>query len=643
MCGIAGFQGSFDSSLADRMQTSILHRGPDGAGLWHDPDSNLALVHTRLAILDLRSAANQPMLDTRNGNRIVFNGEIYNFHELKKELESSDVVFETTSDTEVLLKLYAKHGTDCLERLNGIFAFAIWDPTKQHLFLARDQFGIKPLYFAETAAGFLFSSEMKSILQYERLDRTIDRQAVSDYLTYLYCPWPRTMLQSVKKMPPATAFLIKDSKIAKKWVYYSRPAMEAGEAKSEQDHVRELRESLHDSVCRQLVSDVPVGSFLSGGLDSSVVVAIARKELGKSFECFTINDADGFDGSTPDLPYAKKVAKALDVRLNICDATADIADLLPQMIYHLDEPQADFAAINVLLISRLARDSNIKVLLSGAGGDDLFTGYRRHYALQSEKYWSWLPVGVRQLLQLSASRLPGRPAALRRFAKAFSYAGHNPDERLMGYFRWSTVSTVQSILSPDFAASNQSDAFCSSLRAGLDRCPSNDRLTRMLALEMDHFLADHNLNYTDKMGMAAGVEIRVPLLDRELVAVASQIPNDLKQRGKVGKYIFKKAMEGTLPHDTIYRKKTGFGVPLRKWMRGPLKPLMDELLSSNTITSRGIFDYAGIRRLREIDTAGRIDASYIILSAACIELWCRTFLDETVPNTTANDIALVTS
>lgn len=631
MCGIAGYQGTFDPSLAKKMQLSIQHRGPDGVGLWHEPNHNLALVHTRLAILDLRTAANQPMVDTRNGNRIVFNGEIYNFQEIKKELEGKGATFETTSDTEVLLKAYAEFGTGCLDKLNGIFAFAIWDAAKQHLFLARDQFGIKPLYYSQCRDGFLFSSEMKSVLQYEKLDRTIDHQAASDYLTYLYCPWPRTMLKSVKKVPPATALLVKHNRIEREWVYYSRNTKDVVRPKLEQDYVRELRESLHDSVCRQLISDVPIGSFLSGGLDSSAVVAIARKELGKSFECFTINDADGTDGFTPDLPYARQVAKALDVRLNICDATADIANLLPQMIYHLDEPQADFAAINVFLISQLARHCNIKVLLSGAGGDDLFTGYRRHYALQAEQYWSWMPVGIRRCMQAAAVGLPNKPAAARRFAKALAYAGMTPDERLMGYFRWSSVSTVQSILSKDFAAPIGQDAFCSSLRPSIDRCASNDRLTRMLALEMDHFLPDHNLNYTDKMGMAAGVEIRVPLLDRELVAFASQVPNELKQRGKIGKYIFKKAMEGVLPNDIIYRKKTGFGVPLRKWMHGPLKPLMDHLFSRETTDSRGIFDYAGIQRLRALDASGRIDASYSILSAACIELWCQTFLDR-APN-----------
>jgi len=643
MCGIAGFHGSFDASLAEKMQASILHRGPDGHGVWLDQENSVALVHTRLAILDLRSAANQPMVDTTNGNQIVFNGEIYNFRELKAELEGSGIQFKTTSDTEVLLKLYSVHGTACLDKLNGIFAFAIWDPSQRHLFLARDQFGVKPLYYAETAAGFLFSSEMKSILQYEGLDRTIDRQAVSDYLTYMYCPWPRTMLQSVKKLPPATAILVRDRRITKQWQYYSPPVSVERNDKPEPDHVRDLRSSINDAVCRQLVSDVPIGAFLSGGLDSSAVVAIARKELGKSFECFTIDDGMDADGFTADLPYARRTAKTLDVRLNVCEPTADVANLLPKMIYHLDEPQADFSAIHVLLISGHARDCNIKVLLSGAGGDDLFTGYRRHYALQSEMYWGWLPSSIRRGLQLLSGRIPNRHAALRRLSKAFAYAGHSPDERLMGYFRWATVSTVDSILSPEFADTGNPDSFCSSLLPGLERCQSSDRLTKMLALEMDHFLADHNLNYTDKMGMAAGVEIRVPLLDRELVTCAANIPNHLKQRGKVGKYIFKKAMEGVLPHETIYRKKTGFGVPLRKWMRGPLKPLIDELLSNNTITSRGIFDSTGIQRFREIDAAGRVDASYTILAAACVELWCRTFLDENAPSTAPYDTGLATS
>jgi asparagine synthase (glutamine-hydrolysing) len=337
-------------------------------------------------------------------------------------------------------------------------------------------------------------------------------------------------------------------------------------------------------------------------------------------------DGDGF---AADLPYAISAAKALDVRLNVCDPPKDIPTLLREMIYHLDEPQADFAAVNVLLISRFARQSNIKVLLSGAGGDDLFTGYRRHYALQSERYWSWLPAPARKLMQYAATVMPNRPAVLRRLAKAFAYAGYASDERLLGYFRWATESTVHSLLADDFASPAMGRRFCDSLRNSLESCPSSDRLSQMLAIEMDHFLADHNLNYTDKMGMAAGVEIRVPLLDRDLVDFASTVPNCLKQHGKTGKYIFKKAMEGQLPHSTIYRKKTGFGVPLRRWMRGPLKPLIDDLLCRDSVASRGIFDFEGIERMRKQDAAGRIDGSYTILSAACVELWCQSFLDAT--------------
>jgi len=624
MCGIAGFQGTFPQELLGAMDAAMAHRGPDGKGTWRDDASRVAFTHRRLAILDLSHDADQPMLDPQTDNRITYNGEIYNFQALRQELEQKGHSFRTRSDTEVLLKLYAELGPDCVDRLNGIFALAIWDAGKRQMFVARDHYGIKPFYYAETPNGFLFGSELKSVLQSADVDRTLDHRALRDHLTYLYCPWPRTLVKGVRKLPPGSAMIVEDGRITREWRFHTNPyGSTATHRASEAELTEQVREGLHEAVRRQLVSDVPVGAFLSGGLDSSALVAFARRELGESFECFTINDRYGAkDGFASDLPYARKVAKALDVRLNVLEAQPAIADLLPKMMFHLDEPQADFAAVNVMMISQFSREAGIKVLLSGAGGDDLFTGYRRHYAMQQERYWSWLPQPLRAMLSGIGGHLPTHPVQLRRVAKAFQYAGYSAEERLHGYFRWAAPETLNSILNEP-----ADPGLCPSLAETVADCRSDDPLTRMLFLEISHFLTDHNLNYTDKMAMAHGVEVRVPFLDRDLVQLAAGIPNPLRQQGKTGKYILKKAMEGLLPNETIYRAKTGFGVPLREWMQGPLLPLIDDLLSESSTRSRGIFDHAGLQRLRADDAAGRVDGAYTLLGVVCLETWFRTFLD----------------
>jgi asparagine synthase (glutamine-hydrolysing) len=635
MCGIAGFWGAFSSERLTAMSASIAHRGPDDSDVFLDSDASVGLAHRRLSIIDLSPSGHQPMWDSRGAAVIVYNGEVYNYRELRAGLEAQGFVFRGSSDTEVILALYMHLGTGMLERLNGIFAFAIWDTQKRELFLARDGLGIKPLYFSETPQGFLFASELKALLQEPAVPRAIDPVAVAQYATFMYCPAPRTMLAGVKKLEPGAAMLLRDRRIVRHWSYYQLPYGASKSALSTEGAVEAVRAAVKTAVDRQMVADVPVGAFLSGGLDSSSVVAFARASSKERLQCFTIEttgDAVDPDGFASDLPYAREVAAHLDVDLSVVSVGPEMASKLEEMIYFLDEPQGDPAPLNALFISRLAREHGIKVLLSGAGGDDIFTGYRRHYALMTERYWSWLPRPARQGLRAATGMLPLGSAQLRRVRRAFEYADLDDDARIASYFTWLNPAVVQGLLAPDLRAQVAPEAITAPLTAAAGALPAGtSALDRMLYLDTRYFLADHNLNYTDKMGMATGVEVRVPLLDPDLVALAASLPDRLKQNGTTGKWVFKKAMERDLPLDVIYRPKTGFGAPLRRWMRNELRPLVDDVLSARAIDSRGLFDSRAVSALVEADRNGLVDAAYPLFALACIETWCRLFVDQPVP------------
>lgn len=653
MCGIVGFQGSFSPDLLERMTDAVAHRGPDGEGgvvLERDGQHPTGLGHRRLAIIDLSPAGLQPMTLTcsevrRDELALVFNGEIYNYRELRAELEATGHRFASVSDSEVLLHLYEAEGLAVLGRLNGIFAFAIYDGRERGrpegvgrgaLFIARDPLGVKPLYFVNTPRGFLFASELKALLLEPTVDRTIDGAALHQTLAYLWTPAPRTILRAVRKLEPGSAMIVSRSRVAKKWCYYTPPYGQISTA-SEADLARELADRLYRAVERQLVSDVPVGAFLSGGLDSSSVVAMMRRVRPKErIQTFTIGfeDEANTEGNPSDLPFARKVARHLDVSMEEITLPSNAIRRLQEMIHLLDEPQADPAPINALMIAEASRAMGIPVLLSGAGGDDIFGGYRRHWALQFERNWVWLPAVIRRRMQDSAQwAASGRGrgqsvAAVRRLAKMFAYAGESDDRRLVSYFLWSTDQLRRGLYSPEFARETESFDAAEPLLHTLKRIPLNqDRLQKMLLLDTVHFLADHNLNYTDRAGMAVGVEIRVPLLDLDLVDFAAKIPPAMKQAGRVGKPLFKKAMEPYLPHDVIYRPKTGFGAPLRRWLRTELRDLVQETLSPAALKRRGFFDPAAVARLIDDDWLGRVDGSYTIFSLLTFELWCRSFLD----------------
>jgi asparagine synthase (glutamine-hydrolysing) len=632
MCGFVGFSGRGNEALLQRMTDAVAHRGPDDQGLWLRDGGRVGLGHRRLSIIDVSCLGHQPMSDQEGRVTIAFNGEIFNYRELRATLEAEGHDFRSTSDTEVLLHLYLARREGMLPMLNGMFAFALWDEKERALLLARDGVGVKPLYYSEGPDGVIFGSEIKALLEDPSVPRDIDLTAVKDYLTYLWCPAPGTLLRAVRKALPGEALWVRDGRVEKRWNFYRLPvAADQPEANLEET-IAELDHQLEAAVQRQLIADVPVGAFLSGGLDSSAVVAYARKHYRAPLQCFAIGfqgsdyEAEGFAN---DIPYAREIAKHLGVNLNVLYTDASMAQHLGDMVYYLDEPQADFAPLYVQLIAREARKMGIKVLLSGAGGDDVFGGYRRHLALQLERYWSWLPLSLRKSAASGSRMVPVGHAFGRRFSKAMRYAHLDGDERLASYFRWVSEGSVESLFTAEARREISSrDPLVESLR---DIPASADPLAKMLFLEQRFFVPDHNLNYTDKLSMAEGIEVRVPLLDIELIRFASTIPVKWKQKGSEGKWIFKKTMEKHLPRHVIYRPKTGFGAPLRTWLRTDLRPMLEDLLSEEAVRRRGIFEPAVVRALVADEVSGRADASYLLLSLMCIELWFRKFIDERAP------------
>ena len=630
MCGIVGVFGG-DISTIENANSAIDHRGPDDCGVYKNQSLKVGLGHRRLSILDTSSFGHQPMFSNDGKVVLVFNGEIYNYKELRSNLKRKGFVFQGKSDTEVLLNLYLSEGKEMLPKLNGIFAFAILDTNSESLFVARDALGVKPLYYSTKGNVFAFASEIKALLELTPNNKELDVESINRYLSFLWCPGDGTPLKSVKKLLPGEAIIVKNGSIIDKWLWYKLPICnKIKKGLNKKQAVSGVTDHLRQAVHRQMVADVPLGAFLSGGLDSSAIVAFA-KEVNPDIRCFSIETKGKQDkGVIDDLPYAKRVAKHLNVSLEVVSIDSHkMANDLESMVVQLDEPLADPAALNVLYISQLARKQGIKVLLSGAGGDDLFTGYRRHYAIQLERYWGWLPTSIRTKIARTTKDLNLNSTIQRRITKMFNGAGLDSKDRLVNYFRWSNDSVLQSLYSPDFRqelmGSNSNQVMQDFLEPILTSASPVDQ---MLALDQRFFLADHNLNYTDKMSMAAGVEVRVPFLDLDLVDFAAHLPNKFKQRGSVGKWVLKKAMEPYLPEEVIYRPKTGFGAPLRTWMKHDLRELLGDLLSIESLNKRGLFSAKAVQQLILDNDNDKIDASYTLLSLLCIEIWCRAYIDK---------------
>ncbi len=630
MCGIVGIISDNNTKSIKPCIEAINHRGPDDSG--YMIDRKIALGHTRLSIIELSRLGHQPM-QSNNGNLIViFNGEIYNHKEIRGKI-GSRYKFKSLSDTETLIAGYQVYGKNIIEQLNGIFAFSIYDKSKNKLIISRDQMGVKPLYYYFDDKDFFFASEIKSFLKIPGWDKSIDYSAVMNYLHFMYSPGEQTPFKFIKKFPPGHLLEINVDNISelKFEKYYQIPFSGKYFHNEIRECVQEVDEALTKAIERQLMSDVPVGFFLSGGLDSSLIVAKAREIKEGEIKCFTIasdQDKVSKEGFTDDLFYARRVAKHLNVELIEIDGGINIIEDFDKMIWHLDEPQSDIAPIHVLNIASVARESGYKVLLGGAGGDDLFSGYRRHQALNYENLIKWTPnfiwKAINMLISFSSLNYP----YLRRIKKILEKSSSDELERISGYFSWIPLESNFNLFSSEVQSKikgyNPNDILIDSLSS----IPfENNNLNKMLFWEMKYFLTDHNLNYTDKMSMAKGVEARVPYLDIDLVNISTDIHPSIKLNGNKTKFILKKISENYLPHDVINRPKAGFGGPIRNWITKDLEDMIQDYLSPINIEQRGIFNSNSIWQLINDNKAGKIDGSYNIWCLLAIESWFRQFYD----------------
>jgi asparagine synthase (glutamine-hydrolysing) len=628
MCGIAGVVYLSNTKVSiNGLTNAISHRGPDGNGVFIA--DNIALGHRRLSIVDLSENGSQPMYSDDSRYVLVYNGEIYNHEELRKTLSKSH--FNSSSDTETLLYGLIEFGTDFIKNLNGIFAFAFFDTFTNKLILVRDHFGTKPLYYYQDDDVLLFGSEIKSLITYENLDKTINQEALFNYIHLLWSPFERTPFEKVKKLRAGYFISLSVENPKDTWQetkYYDIPFDGHYDSLSEEDCIIILENKLLKAVERQLMSDVPVAFFLSGGIDSSLVVAMAKKlNPTQKIRCYTINTGNketSNDGFSDDLHYARRVAKIFECELVEVNADVNIMEDFDEMIYHLDEPQGDIAPLSVKNICKQAQNDGYKVLLGGSAGDDVFSGYRRHQAIRLNKYFRFIPTFVVRGLKKILSKLEVSNPTLRRLVKFLSEADKQAIEQNFSYFRWLSYERTKNLFK------NKSFSYDPLLdfKELLGNIPNEtNELNQMLYWELKTFLPDHNLNYTDKMSMAVGVEVRVPFLDTELVEFSTKIPPQLKMKGVNTKYLLKKISEKYLPKDIIYRPKAGFGGPLRQWINTDLKSKIEDYLSEETIKKRGIFDYIEIQKLIEDNRLNKIDASYSILSLLAIESWYRQFVD----------------
>jgi asparagine synthase (glutamine-hydrolysing) len=645
MCGIAGTAGFANREQLLAMNEAIVHRGPDGGGVHvisRRDEPWIGLANRRLAIIDLSAAGHQPMCNEDGSVWIAYNGETFNFQELRPALQQKGHVFRSESDTEVLIHLYEERGIDFLNDLNGMFALALWDAKTDTLILARDPFGIKPLYYMPLSGGRLaFASEVKSLLAGGILEPRVNDAALHHYLNFLWAPAPMTLFEGVFKLEPGHALIWRAGRYDIK-EYWSGVPPAVQKRRSEADLVEELRDQLRGAVKRHLVSDVPLGFFLSGGVDSSAILALATQLANRSMKAYTIAfraEDSKHEQSDEDWKYAKIVADRFGAEHHPILVSPSIVDLLPKIVWHLDEPIADPAAITSYLICKAAREE-VTVLLSGQGGDEIFGGYRVHLADRLSKAFHALPrsavrsglVPLLDLLPKIRERIPGvRPGkvmAYHRYLRKLLLGAHyGRDTRYVYHRSYYAPGDQSQLYTSDFAGRvAASDPYESHMRY-LRESQGASFVDRMLYLDQKTFLPELNLAYSDKTSMAASVEVRVPLLDQQLAAFMRGVPADMKIRGMKQKYLFKKAMEGILPHDVIWRGKAGFGAPIRNWLHGELKPMIDDLLSEGSLRRRGYFDPAVIARMREDDRTGAADHTYRLWALITLELWMRIFID----------------
>jgi len=629
MCGIVGIfdtRGAreIDAGLLHRMNERHHHRGPDEGGVHREP--GIGLGHRRLSVIDL-SAGRQPLFNEDGSVAIVFNGEIYNFRALAEELAGLGHVFRTHSDTEVIVHAWEQWGAACVHRLSGMFAFGLWDRRRQTLFLARDRLGIKPLYYALLDDGMLvFGSELKSLLAHPRMGRDILPQAVEDYFAYGYVPEPKTIFRQAHKLPPAhTLTLVRGGAVRAPAAYWDVP-FRPHAPMDEREAAAELRRRVHAAVGSHMVADVPLGAFLSGGVDSSAVVSAMAGASADPVETCSISFGEAaFDESA----YAQQVARQYGTRHHVERVAADDFSLVDKLAGLYDEPFADSSAMPTYRVCQLAR-KRVTVALSGDGGDENLAGYRRYrWHMMEERLRARLPLAARRPLFGLMGNLYPKADWAPRVLRAKSTFESLARDSVEGYFH--SVSLLgdklrRQLFAKAFVRDLQGYTASEVLRAHARHAPTDDALSLVQYLDMKTYLPGDILTKVDRASMAHALEVRVPLLDHDLVEWISGLPPSMKLRGAEGKYLFKKSLEGDLPHDILFRDKMGFAVPLASWFRGPLRGVVRHALLGPVLAGTGIFDMAFIARMIDQHQSGRRDFSAPLWSLLMFESFLRNAL-----------------
>lgn len=629
MCGICGYiyHRSLDRAevpLLGTLNQTLRHRGPDDSGSAVLSDAGLAM--RRLSIIDLVTG-HQPMANEDETCWVVHNGEIYNFLDLRRELESLGHSFRSHSDTEVILHSYEEWGPECVNRLRGMFAFAIYDQGSgsgsERLFLARDRVGKKPLYYYRDSKCFVFASEIKAILAHPQVPRRMNRRALPLYLAYGYVPAPHTIFENIYELPPGHLMTVQDGDLVTKTYWDASNAFDRKSDLSQEEIIDRLQQLLQESVRLRLVSDVPLGAFLSGGLDSTAIVAYMARLMDQPVKTFAIGFED--DPSFNELEYARLAARALDTDHHEFVVRPDAIDLLPKLVWHYDQPFADSSAIPTYLVAQLTRE-HVTVALTGDGGDELFAGYERFAAARLAEVYRRTPQIVQSIL---ARVLNGLPESTRydgfvRRARRFAESAPFPlAERYLGWVGIFDTDFIRELLS------NGADLnIVNHFQGYFQKVQEADPIGQLLYVNIKTYLPGDLLVKTDRMSMANSLEARCPFLDQELLEFAACIPTALKLRRLATKYILKKALKEQVPQEIIRRKKHGFGVPVGRWFRTDLKSYVREVLLGAEALRRRYFNESAIRRLIDEHQSGTRDHGHKLWALLTFEIWHRIFIDQ---------------
>ena len=639
MCGIAGAiwwqaEKRISHDVLQRMTDAIQHRGPDAEGhllidQTADRRPGVALGHRRLSIIDVAGSA-QPLGNEDGSVQIVFNGEIYNYQELRKSLLAAGHQFRTEGDTEVIVHLYEQYGLDFVQYLRGMFALALWDSREQQLVVVRDRMGQKPFFYRMEDGRFAFASELKALLQIPGIPRQLDRRSVLRYMTLQYVPAPHSMLEGFRRLPPASMAILKDGDFRIER-YWSPPYDEPDLSKSAIDDWRdELRHEMTEAVRLRLRSDVPLGAFLSGGIDSTIVTGLMQQQLDRPVQTFSI----GFPVAAFDeRAYARQASKMQGTDHHEAVVEPDAISMLPKLIWHYDEPFSDSSAIPTMYLSQMTRE-HVTVALTGDAGDELFCGYDRYRAVRIAAMTDFVPRWSRRMAAAFATLIPGDPrqkSFRRRAKRLLETLGQNSEERYLNWVSIFNRGPLRQVTSDDlFAYSNEADPAAAILDA-YGMFPDRDFVTRTTAVDLETYLPGDLLTKVDIASMHVGLECRSPMLDHKVVELAARMPIGVKQSLKQGKRVLTETFSDLIPPDIQTRKKMGFGVPIDHWFRNELKPLLHDVLLSSRCRDRGLLNAGAVQQLIDQHTSGQFDHAYRLWNLLCLELWQQMYLDSAPP------------